>query len=181
MSIMYNNARGRITGMPGTETTVKLYPQRLGVRMRNSIIRMLENRVLNGGWASKSRQIAQALAIKHGLQVGSNNNWNGIRVLGLTPQAAPLIKEVVHAEWTAWLLAQPTYRSGYYRDQFDKAMVAIAAHDQNFYITMHDKESIRKVIAILADHTSQELRDKSMQVANLLRGTEPIEIITFQE
>lgn len=51
----------------------------------------------------------------------------------------------------------------------------------NFYITMHDKESIRKVIAILADHTSQELKDKSMQVANLLRGTEPIEIITFQE
>jgi hypothetical protein len=180
MSTMNNNARGRITGMPGTETTVKLYPQRLGVRMRNNIIRMLENRVLEGGWSSKSRQIAQALAVKNGLQIGSNN-WNGIRVLGLTPQAAPLIREIVHADWTAWMLEQPTYRTGYYRDQFDKAMVAIAAHDQNFYITMHDKESIRKVIAILAEHNSQELKDKAKQVANLLRGTEPIEIITFQE
>jgi len=60
-------------------------------------------------------------------------------------------------------------------------MAAIAAHDQNFYITMHDKESIRKVIAILADHTTQELIDKAKQVADMLRGTEPIEIITFKE
>jgi hypothetical protein len=180
MSDMNNNARGRITGMPGTETTVKLYPQRLGVRMRNNIIRQLESRALTGGWSSKSRQIAQALAVKHGLQL-SANNWNGIRVLGLTPQAAPHIKEIVHADWTAWMLEQPTYRNGYYRDQFENAMTCLDTVDQNFYITMHDKESIRKVVAILADHTSQELKDKSMQVANLLRGTEPIEIITFKE
>jgi hypothetical protein len=180
MSNMNNNARGRITGMPGTVTTVTLYPQRLGVRMRNSIIRQLENRVLTGGWASDSRKIAQSLAIKHGLQVGSNN-WNGLRVLGLTPQAAPLIKEVVHADWTAWVLEEPTYRQGYYQQQYANAMTCLDTVDQNFDITMHDKESIRKVIEILADHTSQELKDKSMQVANLLRGTEPIEIITFQE
>jgi hypothetical protein len=141
---------------------------------------MLENRVLEGGWSSKSRQIAQALAIKHGLQVGSNN-WNGLRVLGLTPQAAPRIKEIVHADWTAWVLEEPTYRQGYYQQQYANAMTCLDTVEQNFYITMHDKESIRKVIAILADHTSQELRDKSMQVAKLLRGTEPIHIITFQE
>jgi hypothetical protein len=180
MSDMNNNDRGRITGMPGTETTVKLYPQRLGVRMRNNIIRQLENRVLTGGWSSKSRQIAQALAVNHGLQVGSNN-WNGLRVLGLTPQAAPPIKEVVHADWTAWTLEEPSYRVGYYKEQYVNAMASLDSVDQNFYITMHDKESIRKVIEILADHTSQELKDKSMQVANLLRGTEPIEIITFKE
>ena len=180
MSNMNNNARGRITGMPGTETTVRLYPQRLGVRMRNNIIRMLENRVLEGGWSSKSRQIAQALAIDNGLQIGSNN-WNGLRVLGLSTTAAPLIKEVVHADWTAWLLENPSYRSGYYKDQHNKAMESIDAVDQNFYITMHDKESIRKVVEILLDHTSQELRDKAKQVANLLRGTEPIHLITFKE
>jgi hypothetical protein len=180
MSNMNNNDRGRITGMPGTETTVKLYPQRLGVRMRNSIIRMLESRVLTGGWSSKSRQIAQALAVNHGLQVGSNN-WNGLRVLGLSAEAAPLIKEVVHADWTAWVLEEPTYRQGYYQQQYANAMTCLDAVDQNFYITMHDKESIRKVVEILLDHTSQELKDKAKQVANLLRGTEPIEIITFKE
>lgn len=36
------NERGRATGMPGTKTTVTLYPQTLGVRMRNSIIRVPE-------------------------------------------------------------------------------------------------------------------------------------------
>jgi hypothetical protein len=180
MSNMNNNERGRITGIPGTETTVTLHPQRLGVRMRNSIIRMLENRVLEGGWSSNSRKIAQALAVKHGLQVGSNN-WNGLRVLGLTPQAAQPIKEIVHADWTAWVLEEPTYRTGYYRQQYDKAMESIDTVDQNFYVTMHDKDSIRKVIAILAEHTTQEMKDKAKQVANLLRGTEPIEIITFKE
>ena len=178
MSGMNNNDRGRLTGMPGTETTVKLYPQRLGVRMRNSIIRMLENRILEGGWSSKSRQIAQALAIENGLQVGSNN-WNGLRVLGLSAKAAPLIKEVVHADWTAWVLEEPSYRQGYYKEQFVKAMDSLDAVDQNFYVTMHDKDSIRKVVEILADHTSQELKDKAKHVANLLRGTEPIHLITF--
>jgi hypothetical protein len=166
--------------MPGTETTVTLYPQRLGVRMRNNIIRQLESRVLAGGWSSNSRKIAQALAIKYGLQVGSNN-WNGLRVLGLTPQAAPPIKEIVRADWTAWTLEEPSYSQGYYKEQYVDAMARLDTVDQNFYITMHDKDSIRKVIEILADHTSQELIDKSMKVANLLRGTEPIEIITFQE
>jgi hypothetical protein len=166
--------------MPGTETTVMLYPQRLGVRMRNSVIRMIENRILEGGWSSKSRQIAQALAIDNGLQVGSNN-WHGLRVLGLSAKAAPLIKEVVHADWTAWILEEPSYRSGYYRDQHLKAMDSLDAIDQNFYITMHDKLAIRKVVEILAEHTTQELKDKAKHVANLLRGTEPIHIITFKE
>ena len=180
MSNMNNNDRGRITGMPGTETTVKLYPQRLGVRMRNSVIRMLENRVLTGGWSSMSRQIAQALAVTHGLQVGSNN-WNGLRVIGLSAKAAPLIKEIVHADFTAWVLENSIRSDGYYKDQHDKAMDSLDAVDQNFYIGMHDKESVRKVVEILTDHTSQELRDKAKQVANLLRGTEPIEILTFKE
>jgi hypothetical protein len=60
-------------------------------------------------------------------------------------------------------------------------MDSLDSVDQNFYICMHDKESIRKVVEILADHTSEELKDKSKQVANLLRGTEPIHIITFKE
>jgi hypothetical protein len=104
-----------------------------------------------------------------------------LRVLGLTPQAAQPIKEIVHADWTAWVLEEPTYRTGYYRQQYDKAMESIDMVDQNFYVTMHDKDSIRKVIAILAEHTTQEMQDKSKAVADLLRGTEPIEIITFKE
>ena len=173
-----NNERGRITGMPGTETTVTLYPQRLGVRMRNSIIRMLENRIIEGGWASKSRQIAQALSEKYGLQCGVNNR-NGIRVLGLSAEAAPRIREVVHADWTAWLLENPEYNKGYFKGLHDKAMEYIDACDQNFYMTMHDKVSIRKVVEILAEDTAQELKEKSKRVADMLRGTEPIHIITF--
>jgi sulfur relay (sulfurtransferase) DsrC/TusE family protein len=180
MSNMNNNDRGRITGMPGTETTVKLYPQRLGVRMRNSTIRMLENRALTGGWSSKSRQIAQALAVKNGLQL-SVCHWGAIYVLGLSATAAPLIREIVHADWTAWLLENSSYRVAYYRDKHDQALAHIDAVDQDFYVNMYDKDSIRKVVEILADHTSQELKDKAKQVANLLRGTEPIEIITFKE
>lgn len=173
-----NNERGRITGMPGTKVSVTLYPQKLGVRMRNSVIRMLENRTLEGGWSSKSRQIALAVAEKHGIQC-SNNHWNGMRVLGLSAEAAPHIREVVHAEWTAFLLERPEYRNGYYKDSYDKAMECLDACDQNFYMTMHDKNSIRKVVEILTEHTTQEMKDKSKQVADMLRGTEPIHLITF--
>jgi hypothetical protein len=172
------NERGRITGMPGTQTTVTLYPQTLGVRMRNNIIRMLESRTIEGGWSSKARQIAQALSEKHGLQCGVNN-WRGIRIIGMTDEAAPRIREVVVADWTAWLLENPEYRSGYYKGMHDGALQYIDTLDQNFYVTMHDKVAVRKVIEILAEHTTQELKEKAQQVANMLRGTEPIHLITF--
>jgi hypothetical protein len=148
--------------------------------MRNSIIRQLENRIIQGGWASNSAQIAKALAAKHGLQV-SNQHWNGLHILGLSAHAAPLIKEVVHTDWIARLVEEPSYRNGYYKDRHIEAMAYIDAVNPDFYVTMHDKGLIRKVVEILADHTSEELKDKSKQVADMLRGTEPIEIITFQE
>lgn len=178
MSKTYCNERGRITGMPGTETTVMLYPQRLGVRMRNSIIGMLENRVLVGGWSSKSRQIAQALADNNGLQV-STGNWHGVRVMGLTADTAPLVADVARADFIAWSLENSGYGK-YYKDRYEEAMRDINNLDQNFFVMLHDKESIRKVVAILAEHTPQELKDKSKAVANLLRGTEPIRIINFR-
>lgn len=180
MSNMNNNDRGRLTGMPGTETTVTLYPQRLGVRMRNSVIRMIENRSIEGGWSSKSRQIAESLCKQYGLQVGINNG-NGVRIIGMAPHAAPLLLETIQADWAAWLLEQPHYRTGYYRNCFDQAMESIRRVDQNFYSYIHDSQTCRKVVAILAEHTTQELKDKSTAIANLLRGTEPIRIVTFQE
>jgi hypothetical protein len=179
MTPMNNNERGRVTGMPGTETTVTLHPQRLGVRMRNSIIRMLESRVLEGGWSSQSRKIAEALAEKHGLQV-STNNWNGIRIRGITKEAAPIVKGLTQADWTAWILENPEYNKGYYRNHFDLAIKEIERLNQNFFITMHDKDSIRQIRETLVTHTPQEIKDRAMQVANLLRGTEPIHITTFR-
>lgn len=178
MTHMNSFQRGRITGMPGTEVSVTLYPQRLGVRMRNRIIRMLENRVIEGGWSSESRKLALAIAEKHGIQC-SNSHWNGLRILGMSSEAAPRIREVVHADWTAYLLERPDIRTGYYKDSYAEAMECIDACDQNFYTTMHDKESIRKVVEILVEHTTQEMKDKSKKVADLLRGTAPIHIITF--
>lgn len=178
MTHMNSFQRGRITGMPGTEVSVTLYPQRLGVRMRNSIIRMLENRVVEGGWASQSRKLALAIAEKHGIQC-SNSHWNGISIIGLSAKAAPQVKELVHADWTAHLLERPDRRSGYYKDSYDEARECLDACDQNFYMNVHDKESIRKVVEILVEHTTQEMKDKSKHVADMLRGTEPIHIITF--
>ena len=174
-----NNERGRITGMPGTQTTVTLYPQRLGVRMRNSIIRMLENRTIEGGWSSKSRQIALAIAEKHGVQCSVTNHYRGLRIVGLTEESAPHVAEVVHADWTAWILENPEYRNGYYKDAYDKAMECIKNIDNNFYCNIQDKGSIRKVVEILTEHTTQEMKDNSKKVADLLRGTEPIHLITF--
>jgi hypothetical protein len=177
---MNHNSRGRLTGMPGTETTVTLHPQRLGVRTRNSIIRMIENRTLQGGWQSKSKRIAQELSKQYGLQCGSTNG-NGLRILGLSVEAAPSVAEVLRADWTARLLEAPPSRNGYYEDQYKEAMVCINNLNSNFYVNMHDKDAISKVIEILAEHTTQEMKDKSKAIVDLLKGTEPIHLITFKE
>lgn len=175
---MNSNERGRITGLPGTEVSVTLYPDRLGVRTRNSIIRMLENRMLAGGYRSYAAQIARALAVKYGLQV-SNCRGNGLRILGLSDVAAQMVREIVHADWIARTLENPAYREGYYKNKYEFAMDCLASCEQDFYVVLHDQESIRKVAVILAEHTTQELKDKSQHIADLLRGAEPIHLLSF--
>jgi hypothetical protein len=170
--------RGRITGMPGTKTTVTLYPQTLSVRMRNSVLRMIENRLITGGYASKARQIAEAMSEKYGLQV-STTNYVGVRVIGMSAEAAPRVKELLQADWTALILERPEYRDGYYHSRHIQSMAAIDACEPNFFLSMHDNVTIRKVTEILAEHTTQKLRDRTKQVADMLRGTEPIQLITF--
>lgn len=179
MNDMNNNERGRITGMPGTETTVTLHPQRLGVRMRNSIIRMIESRAITGGWSSQSRRIAENLAEKFNIQCSIANNYQDMRIVGISDEAARHVADITQADWTAWLLENAEYRNGYYRTRYEQAMRSIERRDQNFYVSLYDKESVRKVVAILAEHTTQEMKDKSKHVADLLRGTEPINIVTF--
>lgn len=179
MKTITNRERGRITGMPGTETSVTLYPQRLGVRMRNNVIRMVETLSIEGGWSSQSRRLAENLAEKFNLQCNAFNNHRGLRVVGITEESAPQVAEIVHADWTAWLLENPEYRSGYYRSIHEQTMRSIENLDSNFYCNLQDKESYRKVVEILAAHTTQEMKDKSKRVADLLRGIEPIHLITF--
>lgn len=174
------NERGRLTGMAGTETTVTLHPQRLGVRMRNSIIRMLEARAITGGWTSQSRKLAEAIADKYGLQCSVSNSYRGVRVVGITEAAAPLVSELVHADWTAWILENPDYRRGYYQRSYDSTMESLKNCDGSFWVSLMHKETVSKVVAILSEHTTQEMKDKATHVANLLRGTEPIHIINFR-
>lgn len=176
---MNNNERGRLTGMVGTETTITLHPQRLTARMRNSIIRMIESSAITGGWSSQARRLAENLAEKYGIQCTITHHYRGLRIVGLSEEAAPHIAEIVHADWTAWLLENPEYRNGYYKNNHDNAMRSISNLDNNFYCNIHDKVSVSKVVETLAEHTTQEAKDKSRKVADLLRGTEPIHIITF--
>lgn len=175
---MNHNERGRVTGLPGTKTTVTLYPQTLSARVRNSVIRMVESRMVEGGWTSNSRKIAEALAEKYDLQV-SVNNWNGVRVKGFTGESAQQIKEIAQADWVAWLIENPDYGKGYYYSCHVQAIAHIEGASPEFFITMYDKENIRKVREILAEQTSQELKDRTQLVSNLLRGTEPITLTTF--
>lgn len=171
--------RGRITGMPGTHVTVTLHPQTLGVRMRNSIIRMISNLAIEGGWSSQSRKLAESLAEKFELQCSVTNIYRGLRVVGISETAAPLVSEIVHADWVAWLLENPEYRTGYYRSQYEQTMRSLERCESNFYCNLQGKGSNSKVIEILAAHTTQEMKDKSKHVIDLLRGTEPIHLITF--
>lgn len=178
MSHMSLNERGRITGMPGVEVSVTLYPQRLSVRMRNSIIRMVEARTVEGGWSSQARRLSEALCNKHELQF-TTNNWHGLNVVGMLAETAPRVREIVLADWTAWVLENPEYNVGYYRRHHIDALEAIDRCSQNFYIYIRDKIAVRKVTETLAEHTTQEMKDKSRHIVDLLRGTEPIHIITF--
>jgi hypothetical protein len=73
----------KIRHLPGLQLTATLNPQLVSKRLKNAAQKMLRTGVLQSGYASKSRMLAEQLLSTAGLQASATNTKWGVRIFDL--------------------------------------------------------------------------------------------------
>ena len=176
---MYANERGRITGISGMESVLTLYPDRIGPRIKNSVIKMLQNAHITGGWQSQSRQVAEQLAETFQLTV-LQTRWNGLTLYAQpTAEVRDQLIEFVKADIAAFLLEHPDYHRTYYTNSARDTVESLQ-NGTIKYIDFRSKEYTKQAIALINKDLPDEVRQANQKVIDLLKGGAPIYITTIR-
>lgn len=177
MTTLYE--RGRLTGISGMESVLTLNPANMGPRIKKSVIRMLENAHITGGWSSQSRKVAELLAEKFGLNV-LQTRWNGLTIYAPpTDHVRNELIGLVRADIAAFLLDNPGYHRSWYSDQAKKTVEELEAGTAK-YVDFRNGDFAKRAIALFNQDLPKHYKDKSAHVIGLLVNNTPIEITTLR-
>lgn len=176
---MQSNERGRLTGINGVESVLTLYPDRLGPRIKKSVIRMLENAHITGGWSSQSRQVAEALADRFSLSV-LQTRWQGLTLYAQPrPEIRDQLIELVQADIAAFLLENPGYHTSYYANAAQEAVAQLKKGNAK-YIDFRCREFNKRAIALINAELPKHVLEQNQHVIDLLNNNTPIRITTIR-
>lgn len=123
---MTNNAFDmvrKIRHLPGLKLTAIIEPQHITKRVKNAAQRMLRTGVLQGGYASKSRMLAEQLLSGTGLQASATNTKWGVRIFDvscLTKTDREQIVEFINVARMIELASEPRNNSTYVHDRYTR-------------------------------------------------------------
>lgn len=171
--------RGRITGINGMVSELTLYPENLGPRIKKSVIKMLENAHITGGWSSQSRRVAEALAERFSLSV-LQTRWQGLTLYAQPkPEIRDKLIELIQADITAFLLENPNYHRSYYADSAQDA-IANLKNGNARYIDFRCSEFNKQAIALINAELPKHVIEQNQYVIDLLNNNTPIRITTIR-
>ena len=177
MTTLYE--RGRLTGISGMESVLTLNPANMGPRIKKSVIRMIENAHITGGWASQSRKVAELLAEKFGLNV-LQTRWNGLTIYA--PPSTDLrdqLIELVRADITAFLLDNPSYHRTWYVDQANTTINELQTGIAK-YVDFRSGEFSKQAVALFNKDLPESYHVQSKRVIDMLVNNTPIQITTLR-
>jgi hypothetical protein len=176
---MHANERGRLTGINGVESVLTLYPDRIGPRIKKNVIKMFENAHITGGWASQSRQVAEALAQKFNLNI-LQTRWCGITLYGQPePDVRDQLISLIQADISAWMLENTHSHHNWYRDQA-KATIENLQSGVAKYVDFRSKEYAKQAVTLINKNLPDAHRKRNQHVIDLLNGSEPIHLTTIR-
>ncbi len=176
---MYANERGRLTGIAGMESVLTLHPDRLSPRIKNAVIKMLQNAHITGGWQSKSRQVAEQLAETFQLSV-LQTRWNGLTLYAQpTAEVRDQLIEFVKADIAAFLLEHPDYHRSYYTNSARDTVESLR-NGTIKYIDFRSTAYTKQAIALINQDLPDEFKQANQKVIDLLKGGAPIHITTIR-
>jgi hypothetical protein len=176
---MQSFERGRITGISGMESVLTLNPANMGPRIKKSVIRMLEEAHITGGWNSQSRKVAELLAEKFKLNM-LQTRWNGVTLFAQPqPEHVEEIIELLKADMALFVMENPNYARSWYTRQCDETIAQLREGTAKF-VDFRNGIYSKKAIELINMHLSPEYVAKSKRVIDMLVNNTPISITTIR-
>jgi len=111
----------KIRHLPGLQLSATLNPQLVSKRLKNAAQKMLRTGILQGGYASKSRMLAEQLLRDVGMQASATNTKWGVRIFDLgqlTKDDRAQIVEILNAARMIELASEPRSNPTYIHDRY---------------------------------------------------------------
>lgn len=168
----------RTVKIMGMQTTVKLDPTKVTVRVKNNVKRMLRmGRIQGNGDAAN---IADQIRKKFALPV-TRDWWRGMEIGTVSVDTKHLLRGIMEADWAAQILDSPGYNAHpYYRERHAEAILNLKSPGaKNFNLAFHDRAFYEQAANVMA--ASMTERDKKVieDAIVYLDGTELIYITTY--
>jgi hypothetical protein len=161
--------------------SITLDPNLITPRVKTSIKKQLRGGAITMGWSSQAAKIAEQVVGKFELPV-VRHTWRGIQVGHITMDTKHRLREIVEADWTAWMLENPGYSNNrYYNNQHQESISDLTRErSSDFYISFHDPVFAKQAQALMAESMTDADRAKIEQAIAALDSNEPIHITTYQ-
>lgn len=162
---------GRMAILPGVETTFTFKPALLTARMRNAVKRMVSSRVLEGGWASKSKSIATEL-LRHYDVPSTSTHFRSRGIVELPPSldvdCRNRLLTLCQADFTSMALSDNWPSTEYLQTTLANNKQALFNLSPK-YISFFDRDYQRKAADIIRKYNQRHADYHQEQVDACLR------------
>ena len=171
----------RLANTMGMQTTVMLDPTKITVRVKNNIKKQLRQGHIVGGWRGNATKIAEALTNTYNLPV-VRAWWRSIQLNNASLEVRKRILELYEADWAAWLLENPFLsQNTYYIKRHSDLRKALTQKKLiSLDVVFQDPQFQNQAIEYLATCLTPLQREQIERAIDMLDGTEPIHITTYQ-
>lgn len=166
----------RMMKMTGVTASVVIHPAKLGTRLRNSAVEMLEKGYLMKGYRSQARQVADAIAQKFRIKIGRNYR-SFVSCESMSHDIRGEFIELMTADVAAYRLTEHggNWSNSYLARAYKEEKETIQ-HSGNVRYNFQSDQFADKARDLLASKLTIEDKANIQAALTALRGTEPINI-----
>lgn len=171
----------RLASTMGMQTTVMLDPTKITVRVKNNIKKQLRQGHIVGGWRGNATKIAEALVSTFKLPV-ARCWWRGVKLNNASLEVRTHILEIYEADQAAWVLERESVgQNKYYMKRYQDTKERLSQSGfVSLDVVFQDRVFRDQAVEYLATCLTAKQRERIERAIDLLDGTEPIHITTYQ-
>lgn len=167
----------RLGNTAGIEITATFHPDRITIRMRNTIKRMVMDGTLKGGWRSQAKRLTRALCDKFGIPMHNNNSY-AVAVPSLTPE--PLrakLLELLKADEAAVRLEIRQDLAPYLREQYRVGTAALSREQpRTIHVRFCDPAIRTAAMDLMAEYVRNFAVEDRQRLCALLDSNEAVQV-----
>lgn len=169
----------KITHMPGIKLEATIDPTLISVRVKKAAQKMICSGILNGGYRSTSRLLAEQLLKDSKLVAcASATKWGVVMYSAkLTHATKAQIKELILASRMIELATESsTVRQMYTSGRYDRTLKRLMTETENVQLSIYQKDIAQQIAELIAATRTPEQVNAAKELAYQLDGTQPIKI-----